>query len=121
MCSSRWRYANLPRRDDEEAHDSPWPRQEPDPHNDQLEGQSAKCNRDVKPVRKMLNVPADPRGQRAILVILVHGREVAPLRVAAGEFDHARLEIDAKPLPQQEKNSSAHGRLAQTQSRPKAY
>ena len=33
---------------------------------------------DVKPVRQMLRVPADPGGQRAILVILIHGREVTP-------------------------------------------
>ncbi len=52
----------------------------------------------------MLRVPADPRGQRAVLVVLVHRGEVAPGRVAARQLHHARLEVDAEPLPQQQQD-----------------
>ena len=47
----------------------------------------------------MLRVPADPIGERAILIVLVEGGEVAPLGVMAGEFDDARFEIDREPQP----------------------
>ena len=69
-------------------------------------------------MRQVLHVPADPRGQRAILVVLVHGRKVAPLRVAAGELHHARFEINPKPLPLQQEPAHARGRIVRAPSRP---
>src|SRR5580692_6867637 len=58
----------------------------------------------------MLYVPADPRGQRAVLVVLVHGGKVTPPGIAAGDFCHTRLEVDAKPFPLQQKQTRARWR-----------
>src|SRR5882762_6201217 len=57
----------------------------------------------------MLQVPADPSRQRTILVILVHGGEVAPLRIAAGDFGDAGLEVNAEPFPEKKKDGGADG------------
>src|SRR2546423_14558462 len=59
---------------------------------------------------EMLDVPSDPGGQRTVLIILVHGGEIPPLRIATGDFCHARFEVDAEPFPQKEKNGGTHGR-----------
>src|SRR5262245_14481126 len=72
----------------------------------------------MKPVRKMLHIPSDPRGQRPVLVVLIHGSEVAPLRIAAQQLDRARLKIDAKPLPQQQKQTNPRWRTVTSQPRP---
>src|SRR5439155_14831573 len=109
-------HADLPRRDNAEAHNAPGTWQKPDPYDDELERESAECGGGVKPMREMLDVPTNPRWQRAILVILVHRGEIPPLRIAAGKFDHAGFEVNAKPLPQQEEHGGAHRRLTQAQS-----
>src|SRR5215467_11436334 len=63
----------------------------------------------MKPVRKVLSVPANPGRQGAVLVVLVHGGEMPPLRIAAQQFDGARLEINPKPLPLQQEQAGARG------------
>src|SRR5690349_10477117 len=74
----------------------------------------------MKPVRQLLYVPAYPGGQGTILVILVHGGEVAPLRIAAEQLDAARFEINAEPLPLQQEKGGARGRMAAAQAGPQA-
>ena len=74
---------DLPRRHDKEARDSPAPGQERHPHQQQFHGQRGAGRRLVEPVRQVLHVPANPGGQRAVLVVIVHRGQVAPGRVAA--------------------------------------
>ena len=73
--------------------------------------------RGVKPVRQVLHVPADPGGQRAILVVVVHRGEVAPGEVAARHFHHARFEIDAEPFPLQQEKARARGGMRAAEAR----
>src|SRR5258708_30304920 len=68
----------------------------------------------------MLCVPADPGGQRTVLVILIHSGEIAPLRIAAGNFGDARFEVNAKPFPEEKKNASTHGRAVCREAGTKA-
>src|SRR5438132_4725905 len=64
----------------------------------------------MKPVRQMLHIPADPSGQRSILVVLVHRGQIAPLRISAGDLCDARFEVDMEPLPLQEEEAGAYRR-----------
>src|SRR5450432_2612430 len=73
----------------------------------------------MKPMREMLHVPANPSGQRPILIILVHRREVPPLRIAADNFGHAGFEINSKPFPQEQEDTGADRRVRCPQARPK--
>src|ERR1700753_3257811 len=59
----------------------------------------------------MLDIPADPAWQRAVLVVLVHCGQVPPLDVAAEPFHQARLEVDAEPFPLQQPQAHADGRV----------
>src|SRR5260370_27662494 len=61
----------------------------------------------MEPVRKMLHVPSDPSWQWPVLVILVQRREIAPLRVAAQDFCHARFEINPETFPHQQEQARA--------------
>src|SRR6266851_6321052 len=112
--------ADLPGRDDEEANDANAVRKEKHPDEDKLESESAKSAGGVKPARQMLCVPADPGGQRTVLVVLVHSGEIAPLRIAAGNFGDARFEVNAKPFPEEKKNASTHGRAVCREAGTKA-
>ena len=112
--------ADLPRRDDEEADQAHAAREEHHEHQAQLQPQRAGNRGGMEPVRQMLGVPPDPCRQRAVLVVLVHGREVAPLRVAARQLHHARFEVDAEPLPLQQEPTGARGRIARAPSRHQA-
>ena len=56
-----------------------------------------------------MEIPTDPSRERTVLVILVHGGEVAPLRIAAGDFGDAGLEVDAEPFPEKKKDGGADG------------
>src|SRR6516164_9769498 len=69
----------------------------------------------------MLHVPTDPGRQRTVLIVLVHGREVTPLGIVACDLDHSRLEIDAKPFPQQEKPAGARRRMESPQPRSQSW
>src|SRR5712671_7434207 len=68
----------------------------------------------------MLQVPADPSGQRTILVILVHGGEVAPLGIAAGDLGDAGLEVNAEPFPKEKKDGGADGRTVRSEAGTKS-
>src|SRR3954452_8178380 len=68
-------------------------------------------------MRPLLHVPADPRRQWTVLVVLVHRSQVAPLLLAAEEFHQARLEVDAEPLPLQHEDGPARRRLIETELR----
>src|SRR4029077_21041193 len=71
----------------------------------QFECQCCESSRSVEPVGQMLHVPADPCGQRTVLIILIHSLEVTPLRVSAGDLRHPGFEVDAKPLPLQKEQT----------------
>src|SRR5260370_8368105 len=64
----------------------------------------------MEPVRQMLHVPADPRRQRAVLVILVERGEVPPLRVAAHDLRQSRFEIDPEAFPYQQEQARTRWR-----------
>src|SRR6266478_8342811 len=112
--------ADLPGRNDEEANDANAARKKKHPDEDEFESESTKSAGSVKPVGQMLCVPADPGGQRTVLVVLVHSGEIAPLRIAAGNFGHAGFEINAKPFPEEKKNASTHGRAVCREAGTKA-
>ena len=76
-------------------------------HPDKAEfgGQGHESSGCVEPVRKLLHVPANPCGQRAILVVVVHSGEVTPGVVAAGELDDAGFESRCGTIPSAEETS----------------
>src|ERR1700753_2591465 len=65
----------------------------------------------------MLDIPADPAWQRAVLVVLVHCGQVTPLDIAAEPLHQARLEVDAEPLPLQQPQAHADGRMRGAEAR----
>ena len=69
---------------------------------------------------QVLHVPANPSGKRTVLIIVVHGREVAPRIVAAGELHEAGFEIDAKPFPEKQKKASARRRVVAAEAGTKS-
>src|SRR5215813_7763933 len=73
----------------------------------------------MKPVRQMLHVPAEPRGQRVVLVIVVHRGQVTPGIVAARYFHDPRFEVDSEPFPAQKEQAQARRRMRRAQSRTK--
>src|SRR5262249_15771966 len=91
-------------------------REKKHPDDEQFRKQGLKGCSGMKPVRPLLHVPADPSGQRAILVILIHRGEVAPSRIAAKILGNARFEIDCEPDKLQKKKARARWRrgFAQT-------
>src|ERR1700739_3111647 len=68
----------------------------------------------------MLRVPADPGGEGTVLIVLVHGGEVAPLGVAAGDFGDAGFEVDTKPFPEKQKDAGAHWRTLRRETGTKS-
>src|SRR2546426_10963710 len=64
----------------------------------------------MKPVRQMLHIPADPSGQRTILIVLVHRGQIAPLGISASYLRDARFEVDAEPLPLQKEETGVYWR-----------
>src|SRR6202521_3148267 len=113
--------ADLPGCDDEETDYADATREEKHPDQDKLKSERGKCGGGVESVREMLHVPANPSGQRTVLVILIHGGEMAPLRIAAGNFGDAGFEVDAKPFPEEKKNTGANGRAACAETRAKSW
>lgn len=110
--------ADLPHRDDDETGDAPAPRKEGEKDEDEFHPQRQRGRKAVKGEREVLEVPADPGGQRAVLVVLVHRGEVAPGRVAGGELDDAGLKVDPEPLPEQKEKGRARGQRAGAPARP---
>src|SRR5690242_2056984 len=90
---------DLPRSDYKEQSDANFSGQKSGPDQHEFERERKIRARGMKPMRQMLDVPADPGGQRAVLVILVHRRKIPPFGIAAHDFGDARLEIDAEPFP----------------------
>ena len=112
--------AQLQGRHDREQHNPKGSRKKQHPHQNEFENQREPRGPDVKPVRQVLRVPPDPGGQRAILVILIHGREMTPLRVAAGDLHDAGLEIDAEPQPLQQEKAGPRWRMPLAPTRTQA-
>ena len=52
---------------------APWEKEHPD--QPKFQHQRSGGAGDVKPMREVLDIPADPGGQWAVLVVLVHGGE----------------------------------------------
>ena len=88
---------DLQRREDEEADDAKTPREKQHPDYEQLGEESEKRGGGVEPMGKLLDIPPDPGGQRAVLIVLIHGGEIAPGGIAAEIFCEAGFEIDAEP------------------------
>ncbi len=101
----------MPGCDDEEQEESPGAGEKHDPDESQLQCERSEGRRGVKQGGKLVRVPADPRRERAVLVILVHCGEVAPLRVAARDLCDAGLEVDAEEFPLQEKQTGTRRRM----------
>src|ERR1700739_2012904 len=101
---------DLPRCRDEETNHAYAAGEKKHPHQRKFQQQRAGCTGGGEPRGKMLTSPADPGGQRSVLVVFVHCREGAPLAVAADQLDHARFEIDAEPLPLQQKQAGTRRR-----------
>ena len=94
--------ADLQQRGDDEESNAHAPRRnEHQPNEEQLGEQSERGGRGVERMRQLLRVPADERRQRAVLVVLVHRGQIAPLLFAAEEIHQSRLEVDAEPLVSQ--------------------
>src|ERR1700677_3505096 len=74
----------------------------------------------MEPVRQMLHVPANPCGQRTLLIVLIHGCKVAPLWISTHDLRDAGLEVDAKPLPEQQEQTRAARPRCGAHARPKS-
>src|SRR5436305_2357341 len=74
----------------------------------------------MEPLRKLLHVPANPCRQGAVLVIVVHGGEMSPGIVAAGELYNAGFKVDAEPFPLEEKQAETRRRMRRANARPQA-
>ena len=83
--------ADLPGGDEEEAGDTPGPGTKGHEDEDELHEQGQGGGADVEPVGEVPEVPADPGGKRSILVVVVHGGEVAPGGIAGEELDDAQI------------------------------
>src|SRR5689334_4814659 len=70
-------------------------------------------------MRQMLGIPADPSGQRPVLVVLVHGGEISPSGISAHDFRDAGFEVNAEPLPSQQKKAGARGGMVAAKPGPK--
>ena len=94
-------------RDDEEANYAKTARKKPHPDHEEFRNQNKKRASGMKRVRKLLYIPADPGREWSILIVLIHGREIAPRRIAAKIFGDAGFEIDREPNKEQEKKARA--------------
>ena len=99
--------ADFPRGDDEEAEKADSARKKEHENESEFQHERAPGRGDVKPMWKMLDVPADPGGKRPVLVVLVHRGEAAPLRVAAKQLDDAGFEVNSEPLPLKKEQACA--------------
>ena len=61
-----------------ETHYAKAPREKKHPHQHQLHEERNGGRGSMEPMRKLLCIPADPRGQRTVLIIIVHRGEMAP-------------------------------------------
>src|SRR5579885_1915043 len=91
--------SNLKRRQDQEADQAAAAGKNKQPAEAEFCDEGEKRQKRLKRVRQLLRVPADPGGQRAVLVILVHRRQMAPLGIVAGQLGDAGFKVNSKPLP----------------------
>src|SRR5207248_4245717 len=105
---------------DEEADNPPTPWQRQHPHDPEFKNEGCDNRSRMEPVRQMLGVPANPGWQRAILVVLIHGREVAPLDIVTEQLYRAGLKVDAKPLPLKQEQTCARWRTGSAQPWPES-
>src|SRR5712691_3724865 len=109
----------LERAHQEEAGEPERAREERHPYQQELEGEHHHDASMVEPDRQeLLHVPAYPARQRQVLVVVIEGGQRAPLRIAAQELDHARLEVDAQPFPDEQEPAQPAGWIARAQARP---
>src|SRR2546427_11307908 len=69
---------------------------------------------------QVMRIPANPGGQRAVLIVLVHGRQVTPLWIAPGDLGYAGLEVNREPNPQQQKEARTRTGVAAAPTGPKS-
>src|SRR5689334_24814841 len=62
------------------------------------------------PYTTLFRSPPEPRRQRAVLVVVIKRPEIPPLRIPSQDFPHARLEVDAKTCPHQQKTARSRRR-----------
>src|SRR6185437_3553617 len=74
----------------------------------------------MEPVRKLLYVPANPCGQGAVLIVVIHGSEVTPRVVATGKLHNAVFKVDAEPFPLKKKQAETRRGRRVTQAGPQA-
>ena len=103
-----------------EAREANAPRHEHRPHDEQLHRERQRHRARVEPVRQMLHVPSRPRGQRPVLIVFIHGGEVAPVHVTAHELHQSGFEVDPEPLPPQHEEADTRRRIVRAQSRTKS-
>ena len=82
-------HANFPRGHNQEADHAPAARKKQHPYDDQFQRQGGERRCPMEPVRQVLDVPTDPGGQGTVLVVLVHGGQMAPFRIAAQQLHQA--------------------------------
>src|SRR4029077_10131112 len=101
----------------EEETDYPGPPRQPEhPRHQQFQAKSYKRGSLVEPMRKLVRVPANPRRQWAILVVLVHGAQIAPGRIAAKIFRDPGFEVNREPQKPQQKERGPRRRLLLSQT-----
>src|SRR5690348_5627396 len=81
--------ADLPARNQEEADDPEFSRQEHHPDQRQFHDQRSQGGEPVETMWEMLKEPADPGGKGAVLVILIHCAQRSPLGIAAEQLYQA--------------------------------
>jgi hypothetical protein len=77
-----------------ETQDAEAARQDHQPNKEQFDEECGEGGCGMKLVRKLLRIPAQPGGQRTILIVVVQGGEMAPPRIASEVFGKTGLEID---------------------------
>src|SRR5437016_13569907 len=74
-------YYGLPDGDYEEQSDSPAPGKEHHPDQSEFHAQPGAGGETVKRVRQLLHVPADPRWQRTVPVVILHRAAATPFEI----------------------------------------
>src|ERR1700735_424082 len=108
--------SDFKRRDDAKAGNAKRARQKEHPDEHQLDREREEHGEGVETMREVLHVPADPGGKRAILVVVVHGGEMAPGLVTARELRDAGFEVDAKPFPAEQEKAEAGRRVSASEA-----
>src|ERR1700678_3877225 len=108
--------SDLEGRNDAEADEAEAAREKEHPDQCQFREEREEGSGGVEGVREVLHVPADPGGQGAVLIIVVHRGEVAPGLIAARDFHDARFEINPEPFPTQKIKAGSRWRAYSAES-----